>query len=97
MGIAARVGDPHVCPVSVLPAPPHVGGPIIPPGVPTVLIGNKPAATVGDQCVCTGPMDAIMKGSGTVFINKKPAARAGDTTAHGGTIMSGCATVIIGD
>jgi uncharacterized Zn-binding protein involved in type VI secretion len=97
MGLAARVGDQHVCPISAFPTPPHVGGPIIPPGVPTVYIGKKPAATVGSQCVCTGPFDMITKGSQSVFINNKPAARAGDTTAHGGTIMVGCTSVFIGD
>ena len=97
MGIAARVGDTHICPMAAPPAvPPHVGGPIIPPGVATVMIGNKPAATVGDKCVCTGAMDSIVQGSSTVFINKKKAARAGDQTAHGGTIMSGWPTVFIG-
>ena len=97
MGIAARIGDPHVCPVvPALPVPPHVGGPIIPPGETSVMIGRKPAATVGDKCVCTGPMDSIVQGSATVFINKKKAARAGDQTSHGGTIMSGWPTVIIG-
>jgi uncharacterized Zn-binding protein involved in type VI secretion len=68
----------------------------MPPGVPTVLIGGMPAATVGDMCVCAGPPDSITKGSGTVMIGNKPAARQGDTTAHGGSIVSGCATVIIG-
>ncbi|MNH39711.1 putative deoxyribonuclease RhsA [compost metagenome] len=75
---------------------PHVGGPILPAGVPTVLIGGLPAATVGDMCVCTGPPDLIVKGSSSVFIGGKPAARMGDTTAHGGTIVIGCPTVIIG-
>jgi uncharacterized Zn-binding protein involved in type VI secretion len=75
---------------------PHVGGPIVGPGNPTVLIGKLPAVTIGDQCVCVGPPDVIAKGSGTVLIGKKPAARLGDSTAHGGTIVLGCPTVIIG-
>ena len=75
---------------------PHVGGPVVGPGVPTVLIGNMPAAVVGDMCVCTGPPDTIVKGSGTVFINGKPAARIGDMTAHGGVIVKGFPTVMIG-
>lgn len=86
----------HVCPM-VDPGPkPHVGGPINPPGVPTVLIGGMAAAVVGDMCVCTGPPDTIAKGSGTVLIGGKPAARMGDSTAHGGSIVAGCPTVIIG-
>jgi uncharacterized Zn-binding protein involved in type VI secretion len=79
------------------PSPiPHVGGPVIGPGVPTVLIGSMPAAVVGDTCTCTGPPDAIVKGSGTVMIGGMPAARMGDTTAHGGSITLGCPTVMIG-
>ena len=86
----------HTCPL-VNPGPvPHVGGPVLPPGTPTVLIGGMPAATVGDMCVCIGPPDTIAKGSGTVLIGGKPAARMGDSTAHGGVIVAGCATVLIG-
>lgn len=96
MGLAARVGDMHVCPM-VTPGPvPHVGGPIMPPGAVTVLIGGQPAACLGDMCTCTGPPDSIVKGSATVMIGGKPAARLGDSTAHGGSIVAGCATVIIG-
>lgn len=68
----------------------------MPPGVPTVMIGGMPAATVGDMLVCTGPPDTIVKGSATVMIGGKPAARMGDTTAHGGVIVLGCMTVMIG-
>jgi uncharacterized Zn-binding protein involved in type VI secretion len=75
---------------------PHVGGPIVGPGTPTVLIGNLPAAVVGDSVVCVGPPDSIVKGSATVLIGGKPAARMGDTTAHGGTIVLGMPTVMIG-
>lgn len=80
-----------------IPPVPHVGGPIIGPGVATVLIGKLPASVVGDQCLCVGPPDRIVKGSSTVFIGGKAAARMGDTTAHGGVIALGCPTVIIGD
>ena len=79
-----------------LPPIPHVGGPIVGPGVPNVLIGKLPAAVVGDMCVCVGPPDSIVKGSATVMIGGKPAARMGDTTAHGGNIVMGCPTVMIG-
>jgi uncharacterized Zn-binding protein involved in type VI secretion len=96
MGAAARVTDMHVCPM-VNPGPvPHVGGPILPPGAPTVLIGGMPAARVGDMATCTGPPDSIVMGSATVMIGGMPAARMGDTTAHGGTIAAGCPTVLIG-
>ncbi|MEM7783568.1 MAG: PAAR domain-containing protein [Planctomycetota bacterium] len=92
---AARISDMHVCPM-VNPGPvPHVGGPIV-SGAPTCLIGFMPAARVGDMAVCAGPPDTIAKGSATVLINFMPAARLGDTTAHGGTIVAGCPTVMIG-
>jgi uncharacterized Zn-binding protein involved in type VI secretion len=93
---AARVTDMHTCPL-VNPGPvPHVGGPILPPGVPTVLIGGMPAAVVSTMCTCVGPPDVIAKGSMTVMIGGLPAARIGDTTAHGGVIVTGYPTVMIG-
>ena len=79
-----------------VPPIPHVGGPISGPGCPTVLIGKLPAARVGDMAVCVGPPDSIVKGSATVMIGGVPAARMGDTTAHGGAIMLGEMTVMIG-
>lgn len=95
---AARVTDMHTCPMATpAPAPvPHVGGPIIGPGVPTVLIGMLPAAVMGDSCTCVGPPATIIKGSATVMIGGKPAARMGDNTAHGGAIVAGLPTVQIG-
>jgi uncharacterized Zn-binding protein involved in type VI secretion len=95
---AARVGDMHTCPMANPGTPPipHVGGPILPPGCPTVQIGFMPAARVGDMAVCVGPPDVIVMGSTTVLIGMMPAARIGDTTAHGGVIIVGCPTVMIG-
>jgi len=84
----------HTCPLSDGPKP-HVGGPILPPGAAKVLIGNMPAARVGDMCTCVGPPDAIVTGSKKVMINKMPAARMGDTTAHGGKITVGYPKVVI--
>ncbi|RDA61908.1 type VI secretion protein [Hafnia paralvei] len=94
---AARVTDMHTCPMSTvgLPPIPHVGGPILPPGVPTVIIAGVPAATVGSIALCVGAVDNIVVGSFKVLINKKPAARIGDTCLHGGIIVTGCPTVII--
>ncbi|MET0637506.1 MAG: PAAR domain-containing protein [Chitinophagaceae bacterium] len=96
MPAAARVGDMHTCPL-VNPGPvPHIGGPIIGVGAVTVLIGNQISARVGDMLVCTGPPDVIVKGSTTVLIGGMPAARQGDITAHGGVIVQGFPTVMIG-
>ena len=85
----------HVCPM-VNGTVPHVGGPVLPAGCPTVLIAGLPAARLGDTCTCTGPPDTIIKGSVTVMIGGSPAARMGDSTSHGGTITIGCPTVNIG-
>ncbi|MCL6503581.1 MAG: PAAR domain-containing protein [Pirellulales bacterium] len=95
---AARVGDMHVCPMVTpgVPPIPHVGGPILPPGSPLVLIGGMPAARLGDMCTCVGPPDVIALGSFKVLIGGVPAARMGDMTAHGGSIVLGCFTVLIG-
>ncbi|QYZ65758.1 MAG: type VI secretion protein [Gammaproteobacteria bacterium (ex Lamellibrachia satsuma)] len=92
---AARVSDMHVCPL-VTGTVPHVGGPILPAGAPTVMIAGLPAARVGDMAVCVGPPDTIAAGSATVFIGGAPAARQGDSTAHGGSIVLGAPTVMIG-
>jgi uncharacterized Zn-binding protein involved in type VI secretion len=95
---AARVGDMHTCPMATpgLPPIPHVGGPILPPGAVTVMIGFMPAARITDLALCVGPPDVIVKGSTSVMINGLPAARLGDQTAHGGVIVVGCPTVMIG-
>jgi uncharacterized Zn-binding protein involved in type VI secretion len=110
--LAARVSDFHTCPVQepvatgngTVTSVPHIGGPILPPGSPDVLIAGLPAATVGALCRCTGPgtlpisrpIDVIMTGSYTVMINGKAAARRGDRTEHGGVIVAGTPTVLIG-
>jgi uncharacterized Zn-binding protein involved in type VI secretion len=92
---AARITDMHVCP-KVEPGPvPHVGGPTV-SGEVTVLIGFMPAARVGDSLVCVGPPDSIKSGDSTVIIGNKDAARLGDPTNHGGVLVAGCPTVIIG-
>jgi len=96
MGIpAARLTDMHVCPM-VTGIVPHVGGPIVGPGCPTVLIGGLPAARVGDMLVCIGPPDAIALGSFTVLIGGMPAAQMGSMCVHGGAVIVGCPTVLIG-
>lgn len=96
---AARLTDFHECPMQtpVVPVPvPHVGGPIVGPGDPTVLIEGLPAARIGDLLICIGPPDAIVQGSATVLIGGVPAARLGDATAHGGEIVLGALNVMIG-
>lgn len=93
---AARITDMHVCPM-VTGLVPHVGGPISGPCAPTVLIGGLPAARITDMAVCVGPPDVIVRGAATVLIAGLPAARLGDSTAHGGVIVLGMPTVLIGD
>jgi len=93
---AARITDMHVCPM-VTGIVPHVGGPILPPCEPTVLIGYLPAARITDMATCVGPPDTILMGSPTVLIGNLMAARIGDPTIHGGVIVLGCFTVIIGE
>ena len=95
---AARVGDMHTCPMQTpgTPPVPHVGGPIVGPGVPTVLISNMSAAVMGDVATCVGPPDSLVKGSTSVIIGGKPAVRMGDTTAHGGKVVAGAPTVLLG-
>ncbi len=92
---AARVSDLHVCPMITVLVP-HVGGPILPPGCPTVLIQGLPAARQGDMATCAGPPDVIAMGSASVIIGGQLAARMGDMTVHGGSIVMGCPTVLIG-
>lgn len=95
MKAAARANDMHICPMADGPKP-HVGGPVLPGGNTSVLIGGQPAALVGDSCTCAGPSDTIIQGSSSVMIAGKPVARMGDSTAHGGKIIIGCPTVLIG-
>lgn len=92
---AARMTDMHTCP-AVNGVVPHVGGPILPPCAINVLIGGLPAARVTDLATCVGPPDVIAMGSTSVFIGGLMAARIGDLTAHGGVIVSGLPTVMIG-
>ena len=96
--LAARLGDMHMCPMVTpgVPPIPHVGGPILPPCCPTVIVGGMPAARVGDMAFCVGPPDTIAMGSPTVMIGNMMAARMGDPTMHGGVITIGCPTVMIG-
>lgn len=93
------MGDFHACPMVTPGTPPipHVGGPILPTCSINVLTGKIPQARVTDKCLCVGPPDVIVKGSMTVLVNKLPAARMFDSTAHGGVIMKGELTVLIGD
>ncbi|MEO7331726.1 MAG: PAAR domain-containing protein [Minicystis sp.] len=92
---AARITDMHTCP-KVEPGPvPHVGGPLV-MGDTTVIIGFMPAAREGDTLVCVGPPDSIKQGESSVLIGNKHAARMGDPTSHGGVVVAGCPTVIIG-
>lgn len=90
----ATLGSMHVCPM-VTGYVPHIGGPVSGPGAPNVLINGKPAALMGDMCVCTGPPDTIAQGEPTVLINGTPVATMGSMTAHGGSIVMGEPNVLI--
>jgi uncharacterized Zn-binding protein involved in type VI secretion len=92
---AARVTDMHTCPMWTGPVP-HVGGPIVAPGAPTVLVGGLPAARITDMVTCVGPPDTIVSGVPTILIMGLPAARITDLTAHGGVIVAGMPTVLYG-
>ena len=92
---AARITDMHVCPM-VTGIVPHVGGPVLPPGAITVLVAGLPAARVGDMCVCVGPPDVIVTGAFTVLMGGMPAAQMTSMTAHGGTVILGAPTVLVG-
>jgi len=85
----------HTCPM-VTGVVPHVGGPVSGPCAPTVLIGMLPAARISDMCVCVGPPDVIAKGSATVITQGMPQARIGDMTVHGGVLVLGLPTVLVG-
>jgi uncharacterized Zn-binding protein involved in type VI secretion len=85
----------HTCP-KVEPGPkPHVGGPVS-AGEASVLIGSMPAARVADALSCVGPADAVAEGEASVLIGNRPAARLGDATSHGGVLVAGDPTVLIG-
>lgn len=92
---ASRLSDMHVCPMATGPVP-HVGGPILPPCAVTVLIGSLPAARATDMATCVGPPDVIVMASTTVLTCSLPQARIGDQTAHGGVIILGLPTVLVG-
>jgi len=96
---AARVGDIHTCPMVTpgTPPVPHVGGPVLPPGCPTVLIACQPDARIGDLSTCVGPPDPLAQGAASVLIGGLPPSRVLDATSHGGVIVTGAPTVLIGD
>lgn len=77
------------------------GGTVIGPGVPTVLIGGKPAAVLGDLHSCVippphPPVTPFVAGSATVLIGGKPALRVGDSCGCGASPAIGEPTVQIG-
>lgn len=99
MPFTARVSDNVICPMVTLGVPPipNVGGPIMPPGAATVLIGGLSAANLGGMTTCVGPPGSIAKRSSSVQICGKRAARVSDTAGHGGIISPpDCPTVLIG-
>ena len=79
------------------------GGTNVGPGVPTVLIGGKPASVAFDNHVCvippnTGHLTASIfpMGSSTVLIGGLPALRITDSCLCGAKGVLGEPTVLIG-
>ena len=91
---AATVTAMHVCPM-VTGVVPHVGGPVVSPSMPTVLVGVMPAIGPGSMAVCVGPPDSVVMGSPTCLAGSLPMARVTDTCAHGGTIVVPMPTVLV--
>ncbi len=92
---AAFMGSLHVCP-QMTAIIPHVGGPVIGTAA-TVLVSGPPAVNINDMSVCVGPPDKVSLASFTVFAKGKPMARMGDLCGHGGAIVLGMPTIIVGD
>ncbi len=87
---AARLGDPHVCPM-VNPGPvPHVGMPIA-KGSTGVNICGMPAARVGDMAPCSGPPDTIVVGCPTVNIGETKPGGGGGASAPPTAAATGAA------
>ncbi len=83
----ARLTDMHTCPMVTVLVP-HVGGPIVGPGFPGMLVGGIPVACVGDVVTCVGPPDAIAPpGAPNFLIAGRPVARVTGMTVHGGVIV----------
>lgn len=97
----ARICDLHVCPMqtpAIVPIP-HVGGMIVTPGVPTVMAGGIPIVAVGDSAICVvgGIPNPFIVGSFTVLAMGRPIVRISDALAHGGNVVLGFPTVMVGD
>lgn len=84
---AARVSDPTTCPL-------HGTNPIA-SGSPDVFFDGLAAARVGDTCSCGQALSGGFPS--TVFINGRNAMTLDGTTDHGGVVIGGSGTVIIGN
>ena len=93
---AARLTDMHTCPGNSGPVP-HVGGAVLSTQARTVLAGGLPLAGAGSLVGCVGALGVVLSGSATVFVGGQPVARMGDATAHGGVLVNGMPTVLVGD
>jgi uncharacterized Zn-binding protein involved in type VI secretion len=92
---AAALSAMHVCPQVTPPGIPHVGGPVVSPSMPTVLLGGLPAIGPGSMAVCVGPPDSVVMGSPTALAGGMPMSRVGDSCAHGGAIVVPVPTVLL--
>lgn len=92
---AVRVTDRHVCPFSDGPVP-HVGGAVVSAPAPEVLAAGLPLAAAGSLVGCEGALGFVLSGSATVLVAGQPVARVGDAAAHGGMLVGGAPTVLVG-
>lgn len=88
MTAVATMACMQVCPM-VTGIIPHVGG-IVAMGMPDMLVGMLPVATVGCVTVCIGPPGTIVLPLDPLFLlNMMPVAEMGSLTDHGGVITVG--------
>jgi len=83
---AARLGDAVACP--------KCGTTALVQGSSNVFFDGLPAATLGHACSCGAAVSAAVIPN--VLINGQPAAVLGSITSHGGVVIGGSGTVIIG-
>jgi len=94
----ARVDDKTSCPDWEYVIFPHVGGPLRNATPVCLKINGRNVIRLADfaDCWWPAPDDVVAEGSATVLVCGLPVARKGDGMIHGGTIIEGSDTVLIG-